>query len=111
MFKIFRVHEIDLPDHAQVLNRKCIDLFLFQFVHTRAFCQNGDTEISPDQILDRRDIVDLQDHVKIVNAQVLTFQRSGEQVPGIGVRKPQDQFLFFQIIDSNRAFAGQLVLR
>ncbi len=111
MFKIFRIHEIDLPDHAQVFNGKSIDLFLFQFVHTCAFCKNGDAEISPDQILDRRYIVDLKDHVKIINAEVLAFQRGGEQISGIGIRKPEDQFLFFQIIDSNRAFAGQLVLR
>ena len=111
MLEVLGVDDVDLPHHAQVFDGQHHDLLLFQLVHTGALGQYGNAEVPADQILDGGDVVDLQNHVEIVDAQVLAFQTGHEEVAGAGVRQTEDHLLLLQFADGHQAPVGQPVPR
>ena len=91
MGKIGVIENVDLADHAQILDGQRRDLALPQLVETRAFREDRDAHVLADQILDRRDVVDLEDDLEIVDRHARLLEGGDEEVPRPGVRQAQDE--------------------
>ena len=101
--EIVHIGKVDFAHHREVFHGQHRDLFLFQLVETDALGQHGHAEVAPDQILDRCDIVELQNHVEIADVHVVAFKVRGKQVARAGVRQTDDHALLFQLVQRYHA--------
>ena len=111
VLKALAVDDVRLAHHAQVFDGQQAKLFLALFVQTGAPRQDRDAEAAPHQILDRRDRVDLQRNVEILDRQILAFQRRLKELAGVGVRQAEKELLLFELVDGDHALLCQRVIR
>ena len=96
MLKILMVNHIDLPRHTQIFDGKPGHLSLAQFSGKGTSCKNRHSEVSScTRSFNGSDIIDLQRYIQFIERDVIAFQMGDEQIPGSGIRQPEDQTLFF----------------
>ena len=83
VLKILCIYQINFPFHAQVLYGQGIDFLFSDLIHAGAFREYGYTEVPSDQVLDGRDVVNLQNYIEVFNAEVALLQGCGKQAPGV----------------------------
>lgn len=74
MLEIAVVEDINLPDHAQVLNGQRGNFLLPQLVKADTARQDGDPDIAPDQIFDRCDIIHFQENIEVLEQHIVALQ-------------------------------------
>ena len=111
MSKVLRTDEIDFAEHGQVFNGQKRHFALSEFVHTRAFGENGNPKVSTHKIFDRCDVVDLENNIEVLDPEISADQRRDKKPRRTGIRQTKNQAFPHQLRNRNLISAGKRMFR
>ena len=110
MGKALMVNHVRITDHAEIFNGKHCNFPLAQLIHAGTLCEDGNPQILPDQILDGRHIIHLNDHIEIRNALIDAFQCGLKKCPGSRSRAAENQIFLFQLLQPDHRMLCQRII-